>query len=72
MEIFVNGVSAGIQVAPPFRYDLTRLMSEGQNQIAIEVATTLEREMYARNQKGRKPVCGSGITGQIYVEEIFE
>lgn len=69
VEVFVNGTSAGIQIAPPYRYDLTGLMKEGENQIAIEVATTLEREMYARTGKGQKPTCGSGIAGMVYVEE---
>lgn len=72
VEVFVNNVSAGIQVAPPFRYDLTDFMKEGKNEIAIEVATTLEREMYARTRKGQEPTCGSGITGLIFTEEIRE
>ena len=72
VEVFVNNVSAGIQVAPPFRYDLTDFMKEGENEIAIEAATTLEREMYARTRKGQEPTCGSGITGLIFTETIKE
>ena len=72
VEVFVNNVSAGIQVAPPFRYDLTDFMKEGENEIAIEAATTLEREMYARTRKGQEPTCGSGITGLILTETIKE
>ena len=45
VEVFVNGESLGIQVAPPFRYDLGNKLHEGENVIAIEVATTLERQV---------------------------
>lgn len=46
VEVFVNGQSAGIQIVPPFRYDLTALAKPGRNALAIEVATTLERHCY--------------------------
>ena len=58
VEVFVNGVSAGIQIVPTYCYDLTDLCREGKNDLAIEVATTLERE-----NGGRK--CHSGITGEV-------
>lgn len=44
VELFVNSQSAGIQVLPPFRYDITQMLREGENSLRIEVATTLERE----------------------------
>ena len=59
VEVLVNGKSAGIQVLPPFRYDLTTLCKPGQNQLAIEVATTLERE------RGSKKGAPTGITGTV-------
>lgn len=73
MEVFVNGRSAGIQIVPPFRYDLTGLVKPGENSLAIEVATTLERQCYIMTKdeprmkmRGLKePVCGSGITGHV-------
>lgn len=73
VEVFVNGESAGIQIAPPFRYDLTGLARSGQNRLRIEVATTLERWNYAVNKDDptarfmglEEPVCGSGITGAV-------
>jgi len=43
VEVFVNGVSAGIQIVPSFLYNITNLIQSGENHIAIEVATTLER-----------------------------
>lgn len=60
IEVFVNGRNAGIQVMPPFVYDLRGLTFEGENRLVIEVATTLERE---RN-KG-KADAPTGITGEV-------
>ena len=75
VEVFVNGVSAGIQIVPVFRYDLSGLVKDGENELVIEVATTLERQCY--NPKGfirklasRKPSCGSGITGKVALYRI--
>ena len=76
VEVFVNGVSAGIQIAAPYRYDLSGLMKEGKNELRIEVATTLEREMSQHPDPmlammGIKPVptSESGITGMVYIEK---
>ena len=73
VEVFVNGQSAGIQVAPPFRYEIPKLVRPGENEIAIEVATTLERWNYAVSKDDPRakamgltePTCGSGITGTV-------
>ena len=60
VEVFVNGQSTGIQVVPPFRYDLRGLTQEGENSLVIEVATTLERE------RGKtKNASPTGITGEV-------
>jgi len=73
VELWVNGVNAGIQIVAPFRYDVTDLIKSGTNQIRIEVATTLEREM-SRIQDmirierglGKKEIeCPSGINGGV-------
>lgn len=75
VEVFVNGVSAGIQVASPCRYDLTELIKKGNNNIRIEVATTLEREMSTKPNpyavmlgKVAEPESESGITGEVFIE----
>ncbi|MBQ8094201.1 MAG: hypothetical protein IJ242_11580 [Clostridia bacterium] len=68
VEVFLNSESAGIQISPPFRYDL--MGHTGKNTLRIEVATTLERECYPMLEGHRKllaktPACGSGITGSV-------
>ena len=72
VEVFVNGISLGIQIVPTYQYDLTAAVKPGENQLAIEVATTLEREMstvpnrYAEMIGGAtKPTCPSGINGMV-------
>ena len=73
VEVFLNGQSAGIQVAPPFRYDISKLVRPGENEIVIEVATTLERWSYSVSKDDPRakvmgltePTCGSGITGTV-------
>ena len=77
VEVFVNDISAGIQIVAPFRYDLSALTQKGKNRIRVEVATTLEREMSQvpdpiRTYMGleqKVPECASGISGGVYIYE---
>ena len=68
VEVFLNGESAGIQIAAPFRYELRG--KAGENELRIEVATTLERECYPLLEGFDKmtatpPERGSGLTGSV-------
>jgi hypothetical protein len=69
VEVFVNGLSAGIQITPPFRYDISRLIKRGDNILAIEIATTLERQMGQKGWRMKKMYpttpAQSGITGTV-------
>lgn len=72
VEVFVNDRSLGIQIAPPFRYTLTEALEEGENRLAIEVATTLERQCYPLLQGYRKmvtppPSGKTGLTGTVHL-----
>lgn len=40
-QVFVNGQSAGIQIAPPYRFDVAGLFHDGENELRIEVTNTL-------------------------------
>ncbi|MBR5679835.1 MAG: hypothetical protein IKX19_04215, partial [Clostridia bacterium] len=66
VELFVNGKSLGIQVAPPFRYEIGDALREGENEIRIEVATTLERE----NADAVTPDTPSGINGRCSMDFV--
>ena len=63
VELFVNGVSAGIQAAPPFRFDISALIKPGLNSFRFEVSTTLEREQAAINKS---------IQGKLYSREKLD
>ncbi len=75
VEVFVNGQSLGIQILPPFRYDLSSALRIGDNQLRIEAATTLERENAGlpdmiRQYLGlgeKQPACPSGINGEVRI-----
>lgn len=72
VEVFVNGRSLGIQVVPPFRYDLTDAINEGENPLVIEVAATLERKCYPLLKGYRKmitppPSGKTGLTGTVHM-----
>lgn len=65
VEIFVNGISQGIQILPPFLYDITEALQDGENKIRIEVATTLERERGVN--KGKQAPIGIYGTVEVYL-----
>jgi hypothetical protein len=69
VEVFVNGQSAGIQIVPPYVYNLSSLVKKGENPLAIEVATTLERESggkgFSSTSMGSSISSLSGITGEV-------
>lgn len=73
VEVFINGNSAGIQVAPPFLYDLTPCVHQGANHLVLEIATSLEREGYSlltdpmMKQFTPAPSSRSGITGRVFL-----
>lgn len=65
VEVFVNESSAGRQIVPSYLFDLSPYCVEGENFLAIEVATTLARE------RGKRKCAGpTGITGKIYLYSI--
>lgn len=70
VEVFLNGRSMGIQVVPTYRYVLEHGVRQGNNEIVIEVATTLERENAdIPNPYGIKtePTAKSGISGEVFL-----
>jgi hypothetical protein len=68
VEVFINDISTGIQVVPPFRFDISKLVHPGKNTLVIEVATTLERQVGPQGfmmEQNREPASLSGITGRV-------
>jgi len=44
-EVFVNRKSAGVKIAPPYRFDVTSLLKDEINKIEIEVTNTLGNQL---------------------------
>ena len=44
-EVHVNGEPAGVGMSPPWRFDVTRLLVEGENRIEVKVVNTLANHM---------------------------
>lgn len=58
-EVFVNGKSAGVRIAPPYRFELTDLLEDGENELRIEVYNTLANFYLAvPTRYGGSPVSG--------------
>ena len=79
VEVFVNGMSAGVQVVPTYRFDISGLVREGENTVVIEVSTTLERERAAAKNRTmpeklmqNKVPAPTGITGTVLVYQEIE
>ena len=66
VQVFVNGRDCGIQIIPPYRYEIGKYLRSGKNQIAIEVATTLERRIPPkRKPEDWKPENPIGLCGKV-------
>jgi len=62
VEVWVNGENAGIQIAPPYRFDISSLVKDGENHLRIEVANTLDRKVRTMPVEGIYAVLkGSGV-----------
>ena len=71
-EVFVNGTSVGTKVTKPYLYDITNFVSGCENEIKIEVATTLARKVRSMGVNidgmGEKtPLSATGILGNVTV-----
>ena len=65
VEVFVNGESAGMEIIPEYRFDITDWCRAGENTLRIEVATTLERENGVSTMFGVSDPAPTGITGTV-------
>lgn len=71
VEVFLDEESLGIQIVPPYRYEVP-VPSAGRHSVRIEVATTLSREMAKQPGFMGKAVPSaalSGITGEVYLSK---
>ncbi|MHB9034552.1 MAG: glycosyl hydrolase family 2 protein [Anaerolineae bacterium] len=70
VEVWCNGVYAGMRIAPPYTFDLSKAVKPGKNKLRIEVATTLDRKVRKIGVQNRywvdQPVIDpTGIVGEV-------
>ena len=63
-ELIVNGKSAGIKLAPPYRYNITKLARPGENQIEVLVYNTLSNNFIGTPTRYRGSIK-SGLIGPV-------
>ena len=63
-HLWCNGQDMGVRVCPPYRYDLTKALREGKNELVIEVSNTLANAI--KDGLSQKLVIpASGLLGKI-------
>ena len=73
VQLFVNGQDCGIKIVPVYQYEITSYLHTGENQIAIEVATTLERQIPPKNKAvDWKPQNHIGLCGEVYLYQVCD
>ena len=63
-QLWINDVPAGIQITPPYQFDVKGLLKEGRNKIVLEVTNTLVHQVRDRFSKVM-PVEPSGLLGPV-------
>jgi hypothetical protein len=68
-EVHVNGKPAGVKMARPFCFDITKLVFEGENQIKVKVVNTLANHMstYPTNYVYEGQTV-SGLLGPVSIQ----
>lgn len=40
-EVFINGISAGTRICPPYQFDISKFVKQGKNELVVEVTNNL-------------------------------
>lgn len=63
-EVFVNGNPCGVRISYPFVFDIGEAMTDGENMIRVEVATTVFEALYDPLSLERAVPC-AGLYGPV-------
>ena len=66
-ELFINGKSAGIRLAPPWSYDITESIKKGENQIEVLVFNTIANNYTSIPTRYRGSIR-SGLIGPVTIK----
>ena len=65
-EVRINGKTAGVKICPPYRYNISGFLRQGDNELHVEVTNTLVREQ--RDKFSRCiPLEPSGLIGPVQI-----
>jgi len=67
-EVLVDGRSVGIRLARPFKFDLTKFVTEGENTVEVRVANTIAPHYTVTNQVHNLGPTASGLIGPVILE----
>ena len=68
-EVLVNGTSAGVRLARPFKFDLSGLFVEGDNTIEVRVANTIAPHYTVTNEVNALGPVESGLIGPVALRQ---
>ena len=68
-EVLVNGQSAGVRLARPFKFDLSGLLVEGDNKIEVRVANTIAPHYTVTNEVNALGPVESGLIGPVALRQ---
>jgi hypothetical protein len=57
-EVFVNGISVGARLWPPFKFDISDAMKSGENKIRIRIGNLIANEMWMKDDLGKLRTWG--------------
>jgi hypothetical protein len=70
-ELFVNGKSAGIKLAPPWTFDVTNFFNNGKNKIEVLLYNTLANNYIGVPTRYRGKI-NSGLSGPVVLRILSE
>lgn len=71
-ELFVNGKSAGVRLARPFRFDLSGYVHAGDNLLEIHVANTIAPHYLQTNRSDNLGPTDSGLLGPVMLRQQLQ
>ncbi|MCL4695202.1 MAG: alpha-L-rhamnosidase N-terminal domain-containing protein, partial [Candidatus Hydrogenedentes bacterium] len=70
-EVLVNGKNAGVRIARPFKFDITDLIQNGENEIEIRVANTIAPHYTTIPAMNLGPT-ESGLLGPVRLTQVSD
>jgi hypothetical protein len=67
-DVWINRVRAGAKICPPYHFDITSLISQGQNSLRIDVVNTLAPKLGDNIFDRSMPQEPAGLIGSVIVK----